>query len=43
MLHPLRLITQQAFFGVLFLMGLMLLCAALLSPVVMSATANFGY
>ncbi len=43
MLHPLRLISQQAFFGVLFLIGMMFLCVALLSPVVMCATVNFGY
>ena len=43
MLYPLWLISKQALSGMLFLFGIMLLCAALLSPVAMCALINFGY
>ncbi len=43
MLHPLWLISKQALLGVVFLFGVMLLCAALISPVAMCALVNFGY
>jgi hypothetical protein len=43
MLHPLWLISKQTLLGVIFLFGVMLLCAALLSPVAMCALVNFGY
>jgi hypothetical protein len=43
MLHPLWLISKQALLGVIFLFSVMLLCAALLSPVAMCALVNFGY
>lgn len=43
MLQPLRFISKQTFLGVIFLLGMMLLCAALLSPVAMCALVNFGY
>ncbi len=43
MLQPLSVISKQALLGVLFLFGMMLLCAALLSPVAMCALVNFGY
>ncbi|ETX03855.1 MAG: hypothetical protein ETSY2_32165 [Candidatus Entotheonella gemina] len=43
MLHPLMSISKQALLGVVFLLGVMLLCAALLSPVAMFALVNFGY
>ncbi len=43
MLYPLWCISKQALLGVVFLFGVMLLCAALISPVVMCALVNFGY
>jgi hypothetical protein len=43
MLHPFWLASKQTLLGVVFLFGVMLLCAALLSPVAMCALVNFGY
>ena len=43
MLHPLLIISMQVLSGTIFLFGIMLLCAALLSPVAMCALVNFGY
>lgn len=43
MLRPLWLISKQALLGVVFLFGVMLLCAALLTPVAMCALVNVRY
>ena len=43
MLYPLWLISKQALLGVIFLFSVLLLCVALLSPLVMCALVNFGY
>jgi hypothetical protein len=43
MLYPLWLLSKQTLLAVIFLFSVMLLCAALLSPIAICALVSFGY